>query len=128
MKLKHLLTAFSLTISGLAFSAGGHDHAHEHKPLHGGIVTEVKDVDYELVIKPELIQLFIRDHGKPVDVSQVSAKAVLLSGSEKSEIDMKPVGDKLEARSSFKASPGSKALITVTFPGNKTTTARFAIK
>ena len=73
MKLIHLITAITLGLSGLAFAAGGHDHGHEHKPLHGGIVTEVKDMDYELVAKPEQIQLFVRDHGKPADVSKASA-------------------------------------------------------
>ena len=45
-------------------------------------MTEVKDVDYELVAKPELIQLHLRDHGKPVDVSKVSAKLTLLQHGE----------------------------------------------
>lgn len=128
MKLKHLIAALSLGFSGLAFAAGGHDHAHEHKPLHGGLVTEVKDVDYELVVKPESIQLFARDHGKSMDLSQASAKAVLLSGTDKLEVDLKPAGEKLEARGAFKASSGKKILVTVTFPGNKTSTVRFAIK
>jgi ABC-type nickel/cobalt efflux system permease component RcnA len=39
--------------AGTAHAAGEkHDHAHEHKPLHGGVVVEVKDMDYELVAKP----------------------------------------------------------------------------
>jgi hypothetical protein len=53
MKPIHLLAAVILSMSGLAFSAGGHDHGHEHKPLHGGVVREVKDMDYELVAKPD---------------------------------------------------------------------------
>ena len=39
-------TALALA-SVTAFAAGDHDHAHDHKPLHGGVVTEVRDVDYE---------------------------------------------------------------------------------
>lgn len=128
MKLIHLIAAITTGLSGLAFAAGGHDHGHEHKPLHGGIVTEVKDMDYELVAKPEQIQLFVRDHGKPVDISQSSAKAILLSGNDKLEVDLKPVGEKLEARGVFKASAGTKILVTVIFAGNKTSTVRFAIK
>ena len=42
MKPIHLIAAITLGLSGLAFAAGGHDHGHEHKPLHGGIITEVK--------------------------------------------------------------------------------------
>jgi hypothetical protein len=34
-------------------------------------VVEVKDMDYELVAKPAtVIQLYLRDHGKPADVSK----------------------------------------------------------
>jgi hypothetical protein len=66
----------ALALAGsAAFAAGDkHDHAHEHKPLHGGVVVEVKDMDYELVAKPTVIQLYLRDHGKPADVSKASAK------------------------------------------------------
>jgi hypothetical protein len=42
-------------LAGSAFAAGDkHDHAHEHKPLHGGVVVEVKDMDYELVARPTM--------------------------------------------------------------------------
>ena len=66
MKTKTLLSTMALTLATSAFAAGEkHDHAHEHKPLHGGVVVEVKDIDYELVAKPTVIQLHLRDHGKP---------------------------------------------------------------
>lgn len=128
MKSIHFLAALALSISNLAYAAGGHDHGIDHKPVHGGIVVEANHMDFELLAKPDSIQLFVRDHGKPVDVSQVSAKAVMLYGSDKSEVDLKPVGDKLEARGVFKVSSGTKVVTTVVFSGNKTSTARFAIK
>ena len=73
MKPIHLLAAFTFSMSGLAFAAGGHEHGHAHQPRHGGVVSEVKDMDYELVAKPHLIQLHLRDHGKAVDVSKTNA-------------------------------------------------------
>jgi hypothetical protein len=113
---------------GSAFAAGDkHDHAHEHKPLHGGVVVEVKDMDYELVAKPTVIQLYLRDHGKPADVSKASAKVTLLTGTEKQEVELKPAGDKLEATGSFKVGPGTKAVAVVTV-GGKPATARFTVK
>ncbi len=128
MKLIHLIAAVSLGLSGLAFAAAGHDHGHEHKALHGGIVTEVKDVDYELLVKPDAILLFVRDHGKPVNISQASAKATLLSGTEKREIDFKPAGDMLEAKGNFNAIQGAKVLVAITLPGKPAATARFVLK
>lgn len=129
MKTPTLLAALALTLAGTAFAAGEkHDHAHEHKPMHGGVVVEVKDMDYELVAKPTAIQLHLRDHGKPANIANASAKLTLLTGSEKQEVDLKPVGDKLEATGSFKVGPGTKAVAVVTIAGKPAGTVRFAIK
>jgi len=128
MKKQALFASITLALASSAFAAGDkHDHAHEHKPLHGGVVVEVKDMDYELVAKATVIQLHLRDHGKPADVSKASAKVTLLTGTEKQEIELKPAGDKLEAIGSFKVGPGTKAVAVVTVAG-KPATARFTLK
>ena len=56
MKLSKLITLAALVAIGPAFAADKHDHAHGHESLHGGLVVEVKDVDLELVAKPDVIQ------------------------------------------------------------------------
>ncbi len=127
MKTQALLTSTALALAGSAFAAGEHNHAHEHKPLHGGVVVEVKDMDYELVAKATTLQLYLRDHGKPADVSKASAKVTLLTGTEKQEVELKPAGDKLEATGSYKVGPGTKAVAVVTING-KPATARFTLK
>jgi hypothetical protein len=129
MKTQTLLASIALTLAGSAFAAGDkHDHAHEHKPMHGGVVVEVKDIDYELVAKPTMIQLHLRDHGKPADVSKASAKLTLLTGAEKQEVELKPAGDKLEASGTFKVGPGTKVVALVTIAGKSAGTVRFALK
>jgi hypothetical protein len=128
MKTQALLASIALALASSAFAAGEHNHAHEHKPLHGGVVVEVKDMDYELVAKPTVIQLYLRDHGKPADVSKASAKLTLLTGTEKQEVELKPVGDKLEATGSFKVGPGTKVVALVTIAGKPAGTVRFALK
>jgi hypothetical protein len=127
MKSTHLIAALALSLSGLTYAAGDHDHGHEHKALHGGIVTEVKDVDYELVAKPDSMQLHLRDHGKPVNLSQASAKLTILVGTEKQEIELKPVGARFEAQGDFKFA-GGKAVAFVSLPGKAPATVRFALK
>lgn len=130
MKLNALITSIALiagTAAGSAWAAGKHDHGHDHAPKHGGVVVEVRDMDYELVAKATTLQLYLRDHGKGVDVSKASAKVTLLTGSEKQEVELKPVGDKLEATGSFKVGPGTKAVAVVMVAG-KASTARFTIK
>lgn len=128
MKTQALLASIALALAGSAFAAGEHNHAHEHKPLHGGLVVEVKDMDYELVAKPTVIQLHLRDHGKPTDVAKASAKLTLLSGAEKQEVELKPAGDKLEATGTFKVGPGTKVVALVSIAGKPAGTVRFALK
>jgi hypothetical protein len=129
MKKLSILATCVLALAGSANAAGDHHHAgDDHKPLHGGIVAPTKTMDYELVAKPTTIHLHLRDHGKRVDVSKASAKLTLLSGSEKQEVELKPVGDKLEATGTFKVGPGTKAVAVVTMAGKPLGTARFAIK
>lgn len=127
MKLISTTFALMLMASGVVFAADKHDHGHEDKPLHGGLVTEIKDMDYELVAKPDVLRLYVRDHGKPVDVSKATAKITLLSGSDKQEIDLKPSGDMLEAKGSFKVAPGTKVVAQVNL-ASKAATARFVLK
>lgn len=127
MKPIHLIAAITLSMSGHAIAAAGHDHGHEHQSLHGGVVTEVKDMDYELVTKPEVIQLHLRDHGKPIDVANVSAKLTILVGTAKQEIELKPAGQWLEAKGSFKVN-GGKAVALVSFKGKSPVSVRFTLK
>jgi len=124
MKFRTFLITSSLLLSGFAW-AGPNDAY--HKPLHGGVLNTVKDIDYELVVSSTALRLYVRDHGKAVDVSKASAKLTLLTGAEKQEVDLRPSGDKLEATGSFKVVSGTKA-VTVISMGGKQSTARFVIK
>jgi hypothetical protein len=124
MKTKfHIAAAIALVLASTAHASGAHDHS----PKHGGVVTEVKDMDYELVAKRSVVQLYLRDHGKKVDIAKATAKVTLLTGAEKQEVELKPAGDKLEATGSFKVGPGTKAVAVVTVAG-KPSTARFNLK
>lgn len=127
MKPIHLLATLAFVLSNVAFAAGGHDHAHEHTALHGGVVAEAKDIDFELVAKPDSLRLHVRDHGKPVDVSKASAKLTLLAGGVKQEVALKPSGDKLEAMGQFKLA-GAKAVALVNLPGKPALTVRFVLR
>jgi hypothetical protein len=124
MKLRTLLTTTALVMSGIAW-AGPNDA--DHKPMHGGVLTTVKDIDYELVASPTSLRLYVRDHGKAVDVSKASAKLMLLTGAERQEVELKPSGDRLEASGTFKVTTGTKVAVVIT-SGGKSATARFVFK
>jgi hypothetical protein len=135
MKASTLLACAALALSGAAHAADDHDHGHEHTPLHGGVVVEASDVDFELVAKPEALTLYVRDHGKPASTQGASGKITLLAGSDKTEAVLSPAGDnKLEAKpaagsaGSFKLGSGAKAVASVTLAGKKPVSVRFVIK
>ncbi len=129
MKTKYLLASLALALSGAAFAAGDHTHGDDHKPQHGGIVVGTHDMDYELVARPDVITLHLRDHGKPASSQGVSAKLTLLNGTEKSDAVLAPAGEgKLEAKGTFKVAAGTKVVALVTLPGKKAANVRFAVK
>lgn len=101
----------------------------EHKPQYGGIVTEVKGTQYELVAKPDSIVIYVDDHGKKVNTKGATGKVTLLNGSEKTEAALSPAGDnQLEAKGAFKVAPGTRAVAVVTLAGKPVQSVRFAVK
>ena len=131
MKTTQWIAALALTLaaSGTALAAGDHAKGHDHKPMHGGIVVESNDMDYELVARPDTLTLHLRDHGKPAKSEGVSAKLTLLNGTEKTEAVLVPAGEgKLEAKGTFNVAAGTKVVALVTLPGKKLANVRFAVQ
>ncbi|GAA4420658.1 hypothetical protein [Acidovorax lacteus] len=120
-----LLVALALAVPAAALAAPPHAHAHDHRPLHGGVVVEVRDVDYELVASKDELRMFLRDHGKPMDVGQVSARLTLLTGTERQDVSLLPAGTHLEARGSFRIGKGTKVVAAVSRHGKTLGTVRF---
>ena len=125
MKLKTFAFAALLTVS-TAFVAVHADGDHSAK--HAGIVVATKTLDFEIVAKPDLIQIYVDEHGKALKLDGGKARLTLLNGTEKSEVELLPVGDKLEAKGSFKVAKGTKGIALVTLAGKPAATARFEIK
>ena len=119
-----LALAASIALSSWAALAGGDDHT----PKFGGIVVETKAVDLEIVARADALVIYLRDHGKPMKPDGAKAKVTLLNGTDKSEANLVPVGDKLEVKGTFKFVKGTKGIAVVTLPGKPPTTARFEVK
>lgn len=120
--IKPLAIAAILAVSGIAFASG------DHTAKHGGIYVETKALDFEVVAKPDVVQVYVNDHGKPVKLDGAKGKITLLNGSEKTEIDLAPAGDKLEAKGAYKVAKGTKGIVSVTLAGKAAATARFELK
>ena len=102
--------------------------AEDHAPKHGGVVVETKAGDLELVAKPELIVIHVSDHGKPMKLSSASGKVTVFNGNDKTEAPLALIGDKLEAKGSFKLGAGTKVLADVAVNGKPAVAARFTLK
>ncbi|MGE4240733.1 hypothetical protein [Ramlibacter sp.] len=124
MKIKTFLLAGAIALAGPAAFAQKDDHSAKH----GGIFVETKALDFEIVAKPGVIQVYVADHGKPVKLDGAKGKVTLLNGSEKTEVDLATAGDKLEAKGAFKVAKGTKGIATVTLAGKSAATARFEVK
>lgn len=127
MKRLTWMAALALAAASPAYAAGDHKHDN-HAPRHGGMVVPGKAADFELVAKPDALHLYVSDHGKPMDLSKASAKVTLLAGAEKTDVELKPAGDKLEAKGSFKVPAGTRVVAVVTNAGKTLGTARFTLK
>lgn len=125
MKLKTLTLCAALALAAPAALAAGN---HDHTAKHGGVVVDTKTADFEIVAKPDVLQIYVSDHGKPIKLDGAKAKVTLLNGADKSEAELSPAGDKLEAKGAFKVTKGTKGVAVITLAGKPATTARFEIK
>lgn len=130
MKVISILLAACLTaVSFGALAADKHTEGDHHKPKYGGVVKEVKEIQYELVAKSDSIAIFVEDHGKKLDTKGATAKVTLLTGKDKSEVTLAPAGDnKLEAKGTFMVGKGTRAVAVVTLAGKPAQSARFVIE
>lgn len=120
MKIKLLMTSVLLSFYGFAYAGAGH----ELKPAHGGVMVEAKDVDVELVAKPDILTIYLSDHGKPLSSEGGNAKLTILNGSDKKDYDLLSVGDRFELKGAFSVPKGSKAIAVIKLK-SKVVTARF---
>ncbi|WP_434513828.1 hypothetical protein AB6Q56_14720 [Dechloromonas sp. ARDL1] len=103
-------------------------HAHEATARYGGVVSVIKDINYELVAKPDSLTLYVTDHEQPVDVRNASATLTLLSAADKAEVQLLPAGDKfLRAVGTFKVQAGTKAVALVKFGSKPAQQVRFVL-
>lgn len=78
------IIASCLALGAVAQPKDAHKHA-EQKPKFGGVVKEVKDIQYELVAKPDVITVYVEDHGKKIDTKGAAGKVTLRHGADRSE-------------------------------------------
>jgi len=123
--MKKIFIAAVIGLSAVGFNAAAHGPA---KAEHGGVVQTANDLSFELVKQAKGASIYVVDHDDPADVSKMTGKLTVLTGTEKSEAELKPVAaDRLEAIG-VKLVSGSKVVATLSTPGSKTMTVRFTVR
>jgi hypothetical protein len=115
---------------GLAFAmmTGEQALAHgEARARHGGTAMMASDLGFELVGIPGGVALYIEDHGKPLAPTGFRGKITVLAGTEKSEAELVPAADRLEARG-LRLGPGTRAVATLSTAERKVITVRFSVR
>lgn len=63
---------------------------HDHGPKHGGVAREVKNVTCELVARPDIMTLYVSDHGKLIATEGAKGEATIDAGNEKTRVPLQP--------------------------------------
>ncbi len=79
MNIRALLISTMIFISSTTWAGTGDA---VHKPMHGDILVTVKDIDYELLADAKAVQIYVRDHGKVVDLSKATGAYKLSPGTK----------------------------------------------
>jgi hypothetical protein len=122
MKALRVLSLVLLFASGVAL---GHGNT---KPLHGGVVQMVGEQTFELVTKPDGVELYVVDDGEDIDSSTMSAMLVVDAGGTKSEVALLAAGGNKYVAKGAKVPTGAKVIVTLVDANQSKTTARFTIK
>ena len=90
-------------------------------PNHGGVVMAVDEIWLELVVRGDVVELYLEDDGDPMDSTGVTGK---LSVAGKPDLVLVPAGgNKLKAANKVPLSKGSKVNAVLLMADKKTKVA-----
>ena len=99
LRLDHYLrkSFLAILLTNLAIAAPAYAHG-GGKAEHGGIVQVVGETTFELVVKPDSVELYVEDAGEDLAGDAMTAK-LIVTGEKNMEIPLVPGGnDKVEAK------------------------------
>jgi hypothetical protein len=129
-----ILTAMLAAQAGLPAYAHSDEHLDTIATPHGGQQRMAGPLHLELVIaddgrqaKARPITVYVADHAdKPLATAGASASITVQTGKTKVRTTLKPDGEnRLNGKAVFALSPATKAVVTVTMPGQPAKQARF---
>jgi nitrogen fixation protein FixH len=95
---------------------------------HGGQVRMAGAYHFELIVEPGALTVYVTDHANtPIATDGAQALAVVDVAKTRTRIKLEPAGTNvLKGQGEFAAEAAMRVKLTVTMPGAKSETARFA--
>jgi hypothetical protein len=118
-------TSVALVLLALGVSTAAQPHGSE--PKRGGVVQAASELSFELVPTADGAVIYVEDHGQLISPAGMTGKLTVLNGSERSEAQIVPAGDKLEAKG-VKLGKGAKVVAALSSPTKKAITVRFTVR
>lgn len=97
-------------------------------PKHGGVVQVANDVSFELVGDADGATIYLVDHDAPMPSAGITGKLTVLTGTQKTEAEVKPAGDNKLKATGIKLASGAKVVAVLSNVAGQTATVRFTAK
>jgi hypothetical protein len=112
---------------GALLASSGSAWAHDEKGPHGGRVADAVPYHVEMVVKSDIVDVFISDaNEKPVAASGFKGTAILVAGGKSQRVVLAPVDGTRLSGSATAALPNQpKGVVQLTGPDGKTIQAKF---
>ena len=124
--MKNFVFLLTLALAALSINVA---YAHGTvKPEHGGIIKLVGETTFELVVKSNSVELYVVDDEELLLSAGLNAKLLITSGTEKSEVILKPAGSNKFDAQGIKLASGAKVGVLVTLANKRKLGANFVLK
>lgn len=107
----------------------GPAYSHELKPQYGGMVAEVEEVVYELVLRPGGVTIYVTERDKPVSTQAASGSLTIRSATKTLEATLIPAGtNELRAAADLAGIDVKAAVAHISLAKKGLETVRFSAK
>ena len=94
----------------------------------GGAMAAKGHDQFELVVRPDAVAVYVRSHGLPRDVSSTMARVSIGGTGHRHSIELKPTAEGLEGAGTFRFKPGRRATLILTRPAAPPTVVHFVLR
>ena len=122
-------TFIAAVASALLLATAAQAHESHGKPQHGGVVAEAALFQAELVLKQNLVTIYLSDHGKALSAKDVKGKLTVLADGKTHSLDLAPNATNSQLQTTLPAPiKAGKFVAQITLPNKPATSLRFEVK